>query len=118
MWSGHRPLGGQKRSLRGLKRSEGTGVLLATQEPPETAVDDDHERWPLEPLLSGLKPRGLDRETTPRNPPERLETWWAWTAIAWSGAPRVGEGRQEVQPITIKNHERPARRLFREGGDD
>lgn len=101
----------------GFKMPDGELVIIATQEQPETALEDYKERWQIETLFSCLKTRGFDLEATHMKNPDRLEKLLAFTAIAFSWAHIIGEWRHEVKPIKIKKHERPARSLFRYGLD-
>ena len=88
-------------------------MIVSTQEQPETALDDDQERWPIETLFGCLKTRGVDLAATHMTDPQQLEKLLAVAALAFSRAPLIGEGRPEVKPINIKKQERPAQRFFR-----
>jgi len=115
--SGKRCIWGHDLHIIGFKMSDGTLVIIATQDQPETALSDYKERWQIETLFSCLKTRGFDLEATHMTDPKRLEKLLAFTAIAFSWAHIVGEWRHEVKPIKIKKHERPAHSLFRYGLD-
>lgn len=114
---GKRRIWGHHLYIIAFKMADGRLVILATQEQPETALDDYKERWQIETLFSCLKTRGFDLEVTHMKDPKRLEKLLAFAAIAFSWAHIVGEWRHEVKPIKIKKHERPARSLFRYGLD-
>lgn len=112
---GQRKIWGHHLHIVGFKVSDGTLVIVATQDQPETALDDYKERWQIETLFECLKTRGFDLEATHMQDPQRLEKLLAFTAIAFSWAHIVGEWRHEIKPIKIKKHHRPTHRLFRYG---
>ena len=101
----------------GLKMTDGEFVIITTPEQPETALENDKERWPIETRFIGLKTRGFDLESTPMTDPQRLEKLMVFLAITFSWAHIIGEWRHEVKPIKIKKHGRPAQSLFRYGLD-
>ena len=115
--SGQRTVWGHSLYIIGLKMTNGEFVILATQEQPETALENYKERWPIETLFICLKTRGFDLESTHITDPQRLEKLMAFLAIALSWAHIIGEWRHEVKPIKIKKHGRPAQSLFRYGLD-
>ncbi|QQS54306.1 MAG: hypothetical protein IPM89_16270 [Candidatus Competibacteraceae bacterium] len=78
-------------------------VILATQEQPETALENYKERWPIETLFICLKTRGFDLESTHITDPSDLKNGWLFSAIAFSWAHIIGEWRHEIKPIKIKN---------------
>jgi len=115
--SGPRRLWGHSLYLIGGKMSDGTLVIIATQDQPETALEDYKERWQIETLFECLKTRGFDLEATHMTDPQRLEKLLAFAALAFTWAHLVGQWRSAVEPIIIKKHERPARSIFRHGLD-
>jgi hypothetical protein len=115
--SGPRRLWGHSLYLIGGKMSDGTLVIIATQDQPETALEDYKERWQIETLFECLKTRGFDLEATHMTDPQRLEKLLAFAALAFTWAHLVGQWRNAVEPIIIKKHERPARSIFRHGLD-
>jgi hypothetical protein len=115
--TGKRRIWGQDLYIIGFKMSDGDLVIIATQEQPETALDDYKERWQIETLFGCLKTRGFDLEATHMTDPQRLEKLLAFAAIAFSWAHLIGDWRHEVKPIKVKKHERPAQSLFRYGLD-
>lgn len=114
---GKRRVWGHSLYLIGFKMADGELIIIATQEHPETALADYKERWPIETLFACLKTRGFCFESTHLTHPERLEKLFALLAIAFSWAHLIGEWRHEIKPITLKNHGRRAKSLFRCGLD-
>lgn len=115
--SGQRIVWGHALYVIGLKMADGEFVIIATQEQPETALENYQERWPIETLFICLKTRGFDLESTHMTDPKRLEKLMVFLAIAFSWAHIIGEWRHEVKPIKIKKHGRPTQSLFRYGLD-
>ena len=115
--SGQRIVWGYSLYVIGLKMTNGAFVIVATQEQPETALENYQERWPIETLFICLKTRGFDLESTHITDTQRLEKLMAFLAIAFSWAHIIGEWRHEFKPIKIKKHGRPAQSLFRYGLD-
>lgn len=115
--SGQRMVWGHALYVIGLKMPDGEFVIIATQEQPETALENYKERWPIETLFIGLKTRGFNLESTHMTDPQRLEKLMVFLAIAFSWAHIIGEWRHEIKPIKIKKHGRPAQSLFRCGLD-
>jgi Transposase DDE domain len=115
--SGKRTVWGHSLYVIGLKMADGEFVIIATQEQPETALENYKERWPIETLFICLKTRGFDLESTHMTDPKRLEKLMVFLAISFSWAHIIGEWRHEVKPIKIKKHGRPAQSLFRYGLD-
>ena len=115
--SGKRTVWGHSLYGIGLKMMTGEFVMIATQDQPETALENYKERWSIETLFSGLKTRGFDMESTPMTHPQRLEKLMIFLAISLSWAHIIGEWRHEVKPIKLKKHGRPTQSIFRYGLD-
>ena len=100
-----------------------TGMRLVTGEyliiihsDPNTAVivmEDYAKRWKIETLFKCLKTGGFNLEDTHLTEPERVEKLVAFLAIAFSWAYIMGEWRYTYEPIRVKNHQRPAKSIFR-----
>lgn len=104
-----------------------TGMRLATNEyliilhsdcTPGTIVMEDYaKRWKIETLFKCLKTGGFNLEAMSLTHLERVEKLIAFLAIAFSWAYVMGEWRHSHKPIRIKNHQRPAKSIFRYGLD-
>ncbi len=98
--------------------AENTALFsVATDQPPEDAFKIDGIRWEIETLFGCLKGRGFHFEDTHVTDRERIRKIFALLAIAFCWAHKTGEWQQEIQPIKIKEHGRPAVSLFRKGLD-
>ena len=96
----------------GLNRRTGEGGRIATQEHPQTALNEYPERGKIETLLGGLKTRGFDFEAPPMTDPKRLEKRRAFLTLAFCGSSIVGEWLHQTKPLLLKNHGRPPHRCF------
>jgi len=109
---GKRNLWGRELYIIGAKLNDGRLLILATQECPETAIDDYKKRWEIETLFSCLKSRGYCFESTHMTEDDKIEKLVAVLAIAFCWAHLVGEWLHERQPIKLKTHGRRAHSLF------
>ena len=115
--SGKRRLWGQWLYLAGLRLGDGSLLVVATNDEPNTAISDYALRWGVENLFGCLKTRGFCLEATQIRDPERLKKLIALLTLAFCWAHQVGEWMVEQRPIPIKNHGRKARSIFRIGLD-
>ena len=103
--------------LIGMRLSATEWLILATDQRPETALEDYARRWEIETLFGILKSRGFRLEETHLTDPERLSKLFALLCIATLWAFTLGEWLHQQQPIPIKKHGRLAKSLFRNGLD-
>lgn len=115
--NGKRTIWGHRLYIIGLKMTDGTLVIIATQENPETVLDDYKERWEIETLFGCLKTRGFRFESTHMTDPDRVKKLVAYLSIAFCLAHIIGEWLNEQKPIKIKKHNRLAKSIFRYGLD-
>jgi len=115
---GLRRLWGHELRIIGLRLEDGTYLLLATPDNPETALDDYRKRWGIETLFGSLKTRGFQFESTHITDPERIAKLVALLAIAFTWVCRVGQWLHDtVKALRYKNHGRLEKSLFRYGYD-
>lgn len=74
-------------------------------------------RWEIEALFSCLKSRGFRIEDTHVTAPEKIEKILFVLTIAFCWAYKIGEFRDQTQPIALKTHGRKQKSLFRYGVD-
>lgn len=103
--------------LAALKLDDGSLLVIATQTAPHSALADYAQRWGIETLFGMLKTRGFRLEDTHLRDAQRLNKLIALLALALVWALHIGLWLHEANPITVKNHGRRARSLFRYGLD-
>jgi hypothetical protein len=103
--------------ISGLRLADGSLLILATDNLNETPFKNYSRRWQIETLFHCLKSRGFHLENTHVTDSERIKRLLAVLAIAFCWAHRVGEMQNELTPIKLKKHQRPAKSLFRAGLD-
>ena len=103
--------------LSGMKLSDGDYLIVATSELPGMAIEQYAKRWEIETLFSCLKGRGFNFEDTHITDLERIKKYVAVLAIAFCWAHKTGEWLNEIKPIQLKTHGRPAVSIFRYGLD-
>ncbi len=103
--------------ISGLRLADGSLLILATDNLNETPFKNYSRRWQIETLFHCLKSRGFHLEETHLTKPERIKRLLAVLAIAFCWAHRAGEAQDELQPIKLKKHQRPAKSIFRLGLD-
>lgn len=97
---------------------DGKLVIIATNADNDIAIDTYYKRWEIETLFQCLKGRGFNFEDTHITDLRRIKKMVALLAIAFCWAHKTGEFRhEEVEPIKLKRHGRPAMSLFRYGLD-
>lgn len=113
---GKRRLWGNEVYLSGSKNQSNELMIIATNDNPDKSIDTYLKRWQIETLFGCLKGRGFNFEDTHITDLTRIKKMIALLAIAFCWAHRTGEWRhEEVEPILIKKHGRPAYSLFRYG---
>lgn len=103
--------------LIGLRLPNQKWLIIATDQRPETALDDYAKRWQIETLFGVLKSRGFQLEQTHLTDGERLCKLIALLAMAALWAIKVGHWLHQLKPIPLKKHGRLAQSIFRYGLD-
>ena len=99
-------------------RIEKDYLILATNQPPENAIQIYAERWQIETLFGCLKSKGFNFEDTRIIKRERVKKLIAVLAIAYCWAHVTGEwSHRHVKVIKLKKHGRLAESYFRRGLD-
>ncbi len=75
-------------------------------------------RWEIETMFGCLKTRGFRMEDTHIIDADKIERLLFVLTIAFCWAYRIGDIREEEDPIPIKTHGRGAKSLFRRGLDE
>lgn len=112
---GKREVFGLKLSLAGLRCEDGDFLIIATTESADNALEIYGYRWQIETLFGCLKTRGFNLEDTHITRLDRLGKLMAVLAVAFCWAHKIGEWRNEIMPIKIKNHGRKIMSFFRSG---
>ena len=95
-----------------------SGELLILASPPDFADDQlpiYSKRWTIECLFKSLKSQGFNFEDTHLKDAEKLSKLFALCSIAFTWSTKVGDVKNDVLPIKIKNHGRPLYSLFTYG---
>ena len=92
-------------------------LILASNQKGQAALDTYKKRWGIEVLFANLKSRGFNLEETHLIHQDRIEKLIALLAIACIWAHIIGEWIAKTNPLTIKNHGRMEKSLFRYGLD-
>ena len=114
---GKRKVFGLKFNLAGHRCEDGDFLIVATTESADNALEIYGYRWEIETLFGCLKTRGFNLEDTHITRLDRLEKLMAVLAIAFCWAHKIGEWKNEIKPIKIKNHGRKAMSIFRSGAN-
>ncbi len=121
---------GERQRLQGASRVWGLtvavealrfddGKLLVVIAPPqdENLIADYALRWGIETLFGIFKTRGFCLESTHFTEAERLRKLFALLTLALCWSMKTGLFLHQIQPISIKNHGRKAKSIFRLGFD-
>lgn len=93
-------------------------LIIATNQPPEHAIEIYAHRWQIETLFGCLKSKGFYFEDTHIVKRERIKKMVALLAIAYCWAHITGEwSHRYIKTIRIKKHGRLAESYFRRGLD-
>lgn len=101
----------------GTKSINGELVILATDQAPETALEDYAKRWGIESLFKCLKTSGFNFEDTHLTNLDRVNKLMALLAIAFTWAYLTGEWKSKNKRIRLKTHGRKEKSVFRLGLD-
>jgi hypothetical protein len=103
--------------VTGMRMPAGEYVIVVSGSKSNEVMEAYKRRWKIEVLFEALKSRGFNFEDTRLKEEKRLNTLFAVLALAFCWAYHVGAWRHTVKPIRIKNHQRPAKSVFRYGFD-
>ena len=92
-------------------------LIVVSNTSAQDALELYRLRWGIEVLFAALKSRGFNFEATHLVDRDRIKKLVALLALAFTWAHLVGLWLAEAKPLSIKNHGRPARSLFRLGLD-
>lgn len=116
---GKRQVWGHQLYITGMRLVTGEYLIIVHSDlsPGVIVMEDYARRWKIETLFKCLKTGGFNLEDTKLIQPERIEKLIVFLAIAFSWAYVMGEWRHTHKPIRVKNHQRPAKSVFRYGLD-
>lgn len=103
--------------LSALRLSDDDLLIVATDFMLKDPIAHYAKRWQIETLFGCFKSKGFNFEDTHMVQPERISKLIALLAMAFAWAHKVGEWRNEIEPILIKKHGRKAQSWFRYGLD-
>ena len=116
----HKPrtVWGHKLYLSAKRLFDGELLVVASTTYSPSALSTYAHRWQIEILFECLKGRGFNLENTRLTDNDKIEKMMAVCAIAFVWAHKVGEWvHEKIEPIRIKSHGRPEKRIFRLGLD-
>lgn len=115
---GKRTMTGVVVYLTGLRLADGELLIVAADRAGDDAVETYAARWQIETLFACMKGRGFNLEDTHVTSRLRIKRLLVVPVIAFCWAHRTGEWQHEnVKPIKVKKHQRPAKSIFRAGLD-
>lgn len=112
-----RRLWGQWVYIAALRLEDRSLLVVATQCAPQSAITDYAKRWSIETLFGIFKTRGFCLESTHLIDAKRLSKLLALLSLALCWVVLTGEWLHQLKPLSIKNHGRKAKSLFRYGFD-
>jgi hypothetical protein len=111
----------QKMRLWGLpvyvggKRLHGNEYLIVISNQARDLLADYRLRWKIETLFQALKGRGFDLESCRLSQPKRLSGWLGFLALGLCWCVKVGQVRDQEEPLPLKKHGRRAVSVFARG---
>nr|ADA82580.1 transposase [uncultured bacterium psy1]ADA82594.1 transposase [uncultured bacterium psy1] len=103
--------------VTGMRLASGDYLIVVTHDDSAHTMSDYAKRWKIEVLFESLKSRGFNFEDVNLKDQESLKRLLAVITIAFCWAYHVGAWLNEVKPIRVKKHQRPAKSVFRYGFD-
>ena len=104
-------------SVTGMRLPSGDYLIVVTQDQSTQVMNDYAKRWKIEVLFESLKSRGFNFEDVNLKDQESLKRLLAVMTLAFCWAYHAGAWLNEIKPIRIKKHQRPAKSVFRYGFD-
>ena len=102
-------------TIVGYKHIDGQVYILATNGDPDLAVELYSIRWQIESMFLCLKSNGFNLEDTHMVDASKLDLLFGLLAILTCWNCKIGCWFHMVNPIKIKNHDRPEQNLFHYG---
>ena len=103
--------------VTGMRIPSGDYLIVVTHDHSSQVLSDYAKRWKIEVLFESLKSRGFNFEDVNLKDQDSLKLLLAVITIAFCWAYHVGAWLNEIKPIQIKKHQRPAKSVFRYGFD-
>ena len=103
--------------VTGMRLPSGDYLIVVTPDHSSQVLSDYAKRWKIEVLFASLKSRGFNFEDVNLKDQDGLKRLLAVITIALCWAYHVGAWLNEIKPIRIKTHQRPAKSVFRYGFD-
>lgn len=102
--------------LTGARSPDGELMIIASDTNETCAIEAYLQRWEIESLFENLKSRGFDLEATHITDPDRLSALFQILMLASCWCLKCGDWAvEEIEPIKVKKHGRPAQSVFRHG---
>jgi Transposase DDE domain len=108
---------GQYLWVNGMRLPSGDYLIVVAHDDSAQVMNDYAKRWKIEVLFESLKSRGFNFEDVNLKDKEALNRLLAVLTIAFCWAYHIGAWLNEIKPIRIKKHQRPAKSVFRYGFD-
>ena len=115
--AGRRLVCGHLLWVTGMRLPSGDYLIIVSHDESDQVMTDYAKRWKIEVLFQSLKSRGFNFEDANLKDEEGLKRLFAVIVIAFCWAYHVGAWLNDIKPIRIKNHQRPAKSVFRYGFD-
>ena len=103
--------------VTGMRLPSGDYLIIVAHDDSPQVLSDYKKRWKIEVLFESLKSRGFNFEDVNLKDKESLQRLLAVITLAFCWAYHVGAWLNEIKPIRIKKHQRPAKSVFRYGFD-
>lgn len=103
--------------VTGMRLLSGDYLIVVACDDSTQVMNDYAKRWKIEVLFESLKSRGFNFEDVNLKDKESLKRLLAILTIAFCWAYHIGAWLNEIKPIRIKKHQRPAKSVFRYGFD-
>jgi hypothetical protein len=115
--NGPRLVCGNQLWVTGMRLPSGDYLIIVSNDHADKVMSHYAKRWKIEVLFQSLKSRGFNFEAVNLKDEECLKRLFAVVTIAFCWAYHVGAWLNEIKPIRIKKHQRPAKSIFRYGFD-
>jgi len=103
--------------VTGMRLLSGDSLIVVACDDSAQVMNDYAKRWKIEVLFESLKSRGFNFEDVNLKDKESLKRLLGVLTIAFCWAYHIGAWLNEIKPIRIKKHQRPAKSVFRYGFD-
>jgi hypothetical protein len=115
--AGRRLVCGHLLWVTGMRLPSGDYLIIVSHDESDQVMTDYAKRWKIEVLFQSLKSRGFNFEDVNVKDEDGLKLLFAVITIAFCWAYHIGAWLNDVKPIRIKKHQRPAKSIFRYGFD-